>query len=172
MLLMGFTHAALLSHRTKSCHQLTLEWALWRSEYPKQWDHRSKTASLLLTDHRQNNKWHNLLISWAGGEEWPGSLPSCQLTPRWAVPRLPWSSWAGRLVLVPWDRCGREVAPLTGCTHTGCPALECATRLTTGFYSCLLLWREGGKEVEDDQLFQPFWLPTLETEGREVLEDS
>ena len=45
--------------------------------------------------------------------------------------------------LVPWDRCGREVAPLTGCTHTGCPALECATRLTTGFYSCLLLWREG-----------------------------
>ena len=45
--------------------------------------------------------------------------------------------------LVPWERCGREVAPLTGCTHTGCPALECATRLTTGFYSCLLLWREG-----------------------------
>ena len=67
--------------------------------------------------------------------------------------------------LVPWDRCGREVAPLTGCTHTGCPALECATRLTTGFYSCLLLWREGRGEKTITQMdffhCQPLMLASI-----------
>ena len=65
--------------------------------------------------------------------------------------------------LVPWDRCGREVAPLTGCTHTGCPALECATRLTTGFYSCLLLWREGRGQKTITQM-DFFSLPALEAD--------